>query len=97
MSEPITFTVRHDYGPRLTDPRAVTAYFHERQEMAEALARARRAAQQLNIAFEYVVAAGAYRNLVGKLPGSNRTVRLRKKRRKAVLSWYQKHFKGKRP
>ena len=36
----------------------------------------------------YRQAEEQYRREVGKPPGSNRTARLRKKRRKAVLEWY---------
>ncbi|WP_254512880.1 hypothetical protein [Anatilimnocola floriformis] len=36
----------------------------------------------------YTLASEAYRLQVGRLPGSERTARLRKKRRSKVLDWY---------
>lgn len=37
--------------------------------------------------FNYAIALAAYKRQVGRLPGSERTSRLRKKRRDAVLRW----------
>lgn len=49
------------------------------------------------IAVTYQQACRAYRKENGRLPGSDRTARLRKKRRTIVLRWYVAHLEQTNP
>lgn len=42
----------------------------------------------------YSMSENEYRRVNGNLPGSNRTSRLRKKRRKAVLDWFGNYIES---
>lgn len=81
---------RHDFGPIVSEPRGLVHVDSARNvaERSEAYREATAVTLARFIDSIYRMAEREYRRHHRRLPGSERTARLRKKRRKRVLDWF---------
>lgn len=90
--EPIAFRSRYDFGPKICDQRTLIRVTESVAPITDAVIKSSRAF----IEFSKRICEDLellYKQEHGKLPGSMKTTRLRKKRRMRVLVWFRRKRK----